>query len=177
MSAGNDQYFSRYADPRRARRARIWVLLGVSVLAVLFQVYVPLYLRVLSFLQMPLLVTMYFSLMYRSPVRGIFIGAGIGLTQDSLSQLPLGMLGIVKTLVGYFAGSVGMRFDVDHPVMRFTLTLFFVLFHQLLFWMLQRSLLGATAAFEPVGTLFQALLNAIIGIPLFHLLDKLRSRA
>jgi len=62
-------------------------------------------------------------------------------------------------------------------VMRFTLTLFFVLFHQLLFWMLQRSLLGATAAFEPVGTLFQALLNAIIGIPLFHLLDKLRSRA
>jgi rod shape-determining protein MreD len=120
---------------------------------------------------------MYFSLLYRSPVRGIFIGAGIGLTQDSLSQLPLGMLGIVKTLVGYFAGSVGMRFDVDHPLMRFTLTLFFVLFHQLLFWMLQRSLLGTTAAFEPLGTLLQALLNAIVGVPLFRLLDKLKSRA
>ena len=37
-----------------------------------------------------------------------------GLAQDSLSKNPLGMFGIVKTLVGYFAASVGVRLDVEH---------------------------------------------------------------
>jgi rod shape-determining protein MreD len=39
------------------------------------------------------------------------IGALVGLAQDSLSKNPLGMFGIVKTLVGYFAASVGVRLD------------------------------------------------------------------
>jgi hypothetical protein len=34
----------------------------------------------------------------------------------SPSSNPLGMYGIVKTLVGYFAASVGLRIDVEHSV-------------------------------------------------------------
>src|ERR1700752_615508 len=92
-------------------RFRAWVLFVVPLIAILFQVYVPLFFQFLSYLDMPLLVTVYFALMRRSAVQGTFIGAFIGLAQDSLSKNPMGLYGIVKTLVGYFAASVGLRFD------------------------------------------------------------------
>src|ERR1700730_5274550 len=89
---------------RKTRIARFhWVtILAAPLAAILFQVYVPRFLTYLSYLELPLLVTVYFSLMNRSPVAGVLFGSGIGLAQDSLSNLPLGTFGIVKTLVGYF---------------------------------------------------------------------------
>src|SRR3954471_16612280 len=96
-------------------RFRAWVLLVVPVAAIAFRVYVPLFFQWLAFVEMPLLVVVYFALMRRSPVSGLLMGAVIGLAQDSLSvKTPLGMNGIVNTLVGYFAASVGLRLDVDH---------------------------------------------------------------
>src|SRR5439155_518822 len=83
--------------------------------------YIPLFFKFLAYLDLPLLVTVYFALMRRSPIAGTFIGAFIGLAQDSLSKYPLGTYGIVKTLVGYFAASVGLRFDVDHAFIRLML--------------------------------------------------------
>jgi rod shape-determining protein MreD len=87
--------------PRRARigRFRPAALLLTPLAAILFQVYVPQFFQYLSYLEMPLLVTVYFALMRRSPVSGLLLGAGIGLVQDSLSGQPLGMFGIVKTSV------------------------------------------------------------------------------
>src|SRR5512145_1230155 len=127
--------------PRRTRQSRfrvtVWVFIPLA--AILFQVYVPRFIEVLSYLELPLLVTVYFSLMRRQPAAGALIGCLIGLLQDSLSQNPLGMFGIVKTLVGYFAASVSQRFDVDNSALRFMLSFFFFIFHQLLFWVLARA--------------------------------------
>src|SRR5262245_14333375 len=81
-------------------RFRAWVMLVVPLCAILFQVYVPLIFQFLGFVEMPLLVVVYFALMRRNPVGGLFVGAIVGLAQDSLSKVPLGMYGIVKTLVG-----------------------------------------------------------------------------
>ena len=80
--------------------------------------------------------------MRRSPVAGVFFGAGIGLAQDSLSDHPLGMFGIVKTLVGYFAASVSQRFDVENPVVRLVLGFFFFFFHQFFYWVLIARAVG-----------------------------------
>jgi len=151
-----------------------WVMLVVPLASILFQVYVPLFFQFLSFLEMPLLVVVYFALMRRSQVGGLLVGALVGLAQDSLSKNPLGMLGIVNTLVGYFAASVGLRLDVDHPLIRLLLTFFFFLFHQLFYWLMVRALLGQQLAFEVQRTLVLGLLNAIVGISLYHFLDKLR---
>jgi rod shape-determining protein MreD len=151
-----------------------WVVLMVPLAAILFQVYVPLFFEFLSFLQMPLLVVVYFALMRRSQVSGLLVGALVGLAQDSLSKNPLGMLGIVNTLVGYFAASVGLRLDVDHPLIRLLLTFFFFLFHQLFYWVMVRALLGQQLAFDLQKTLVLGLLNAVVGVSLFHFLDKLR---
>src|SRR6516162_9676253 len=111
-------------------RFRVWVLLAVPLAAILFQVYVPLFFQFLGFLEMPLLVVVYFALMRRSQIHGLLVGALVGLAQDSLSKNPLGMYGIVNTLVGYFAASVGVRFDVDNSLIRLLLAFFFFVFHQ-----------------------------------------------
>ena len=156
-------------------RIRVIVLVGLA--AILFQVYVPLFLPFLSFLEMPLLVVVYFALMRRSQIAGLTIGALMGLAQDSLSKKPLGMFGISKTLVGYFAASVGVRLDVDHFVIRFLLTMAFYFFHYFFYWLMSRALLNQQVAFELQRTSVLAVLNAAVGVALFHFLDRFRHAA
>lgn len=159
---------------KRASRIRIPVMVAAPLVAILFQVYVPLFFQSLSYLELPLLVTVYLALIRRNPIAGLFLGAGIGLMQDSLSKNPLGMFGIVKTLVGYFAASVSMRFDVENPLVRLILAFFFFFFHQFFYWVLTRALLGQQPEFDPQQTLIFGMLNAAVALPLFHLLDRLR---
>jgi rod shape-determining protein MreD len=146
----------------------------VPLAAILFQVYVPRFVTYLSYLELPLLVTLYFALMYRSPVAGVFFGMGIGLAQDSLSHLPLGMFGIVKTLVGYFVATVSQRLEVENTPVRFLLALIFFLFQRILYWVLSRALLSERFPLEVSQTAVLAILNALVAVPLFRLLDKLK---
>jgi rod shape-determining protein MreD len=167
---------SAFHDSRKTRISKYnWLALtGIPLAAILFQVYVPQFFRYLAYLELPLLVTVYFSLMRRSPIAGVFFGAGIGLVQDSLSHHPLGMFGLVKTLVGYFAATVSQRFEVDSSTVRMVLAFFFFFFHQFFYWVLSHALLGDTFDFEPVQTLVLAALNAAVAAPLYHVLDKLK---
>ena len=105
--------------PRRKSASKFkWVtIIGIPLAAILFQVYVPRFFTYLAYLEMPLLVTVYFSLKRRSPPFGVLFGMCIGLAQDSLSNHPLGMFGIVKTLVGYFAASVSQRFEATSALL------------------------------------------------------------
>jgi rod shape-determining protein MreD len=155
-------------------RFRFWVMLAVPLAAILFQVYVPLFFQFLGFLEMPLLVVVYFALMRRNQVQGLMLGALVGLAQDSLSKNPLGMFGIAKTLVGYFAASVGVRFDVDNILLRAFLAFFFFVFHQFFYWVIARTLLAQQLTFAIQRTLVLGLLNAVVAVFLFHFLDKLR---
>ena len=165
-------------NPRKGRVSRYKpaVFFLIPLGAILFQVYVPLFFQSLSYLEMPLLVTVYFALMRRQPIAGTLIGAAVGLMQDSLSHQPLGMMGIVKTLVGYFAASVSLRFDVENSAVRLILGFFFFFFHQFFYWVLARSLLGQDLNFNLPQTLLFGLLNALVALPLFHILDKLKER-
>jgi rod shape-determining protein MreD len=149
-------------------------MMVIPLVAILFQVYVPLYLSLLRYLELPLLVTVYLAVMRRSQLAGVFIGASIGLVQDSLSHQPIGIFGMVKTLVGYAAASLGLRLDTAHVAVRFGLGFFFCVCHQFLYWMVRRTLLGEPAGFEYLQTLLAALSNGTLAVPLFYLLDRLR---
>jgi rod shape-determining protein MreD len=177
MSYSSERILLSSQREGQVSRFRAWVLFAVPLAAILFQVYVPLFFPFLGFLEMPLLVVVYFALMRRSQIHGLLVGAAVGLAQDSLSKNPLGMYGLVNTLVGYFAASVGMRIDVDHGAIRFVLAFFFYLFHQFFYWVLARALLGQQLAFEWQRTLLLGLLNAVVGVALFHFLDRLRETA
>jgi len=161
-------------DKARRARFRIWVLLAVPLAAVLFQVYVPLFLSVVSYLDVPLLVTVYFSVMWRNPLAGIFFGASIGLVQDSLSSQPLGMFGIVKTLVGYGCSSMGTRLDAGHAFVRIFLCFLFFLFHQVVHWLLRWGLLGQQMPPDVAQTFALAFLNAGVAVPVYYVLDRLK---
>lgn len=151
-------------------------LVLVPLAAILYQVYVSKFFAILAYLDLPLLVTVYFSIMQRSPVAGLFTGAAIGLMQDSLSHQPLGILGIVKTLVGYFAASASLRFDISNPAVRMILGFFFFVFHHFLYWILAQALLGQEASFAAGRVLLFGVINAAVAIPFFALLDRLRVR-
>lgn len=174
--------FSERLLTRGARKSKTSPLGAISLVvvplaAILFQVYIPRFAPALSYLELPLLVTVHFALSGRQPIPSMLYGAAIGLAQDSLSHQPIGLFGIVKTLVAYFASSVSSRFDVENPLITFVLALFFYTFHQFFYWVLLRALLGQSVAFDPEQTLVFALLNAAVGVPLFKLLDKLKARA
>ena len=162
--------------PRKGRlsRPQLAGLIVIPLAAILFQVYVPRFLTFLAYLELPLLVTVYFSLVRNSPSAGVLFGAAVGLAQDSLSQNPLGMFGIVKTLVGYFAGSFSQRFAADNPWFRVALSFFFYVFHQFFYWVLSRALLGEAVNFDFQQVLVFATLNAAVAAPLYRMLDKLR---
>lgn len=163
---------------RRGKVSRfrtVWLIL-IPLASIAFQVNVPLFFRHLAYLEMPLLVTVYFSLMRRNPIGGTLIGAAIGLLQDALSHQPLGVFGMVKTMVGYFAASVSIKIDVDNTTVRVGLSFFFFFFHQFFTWVLVRALLAQAVDFDISQTLLFGLLNSLVAIPLFHLLDKLKER-
>jgi rod shape-determining protein MreD len=167
-------------DARQVRRVRypVWVFFVVPLTALLIQIYLPLFqtLRFVAKIDLPLLVTIYFALMSRSQIRGLTIGLMLGLAQDSFSRFYIGMYGMCKTMVGYFAASVGMQFDVEHSLVRVLLCLVFYLFHQFLYRVLQRAVLDQAVVFDLPGEAILAVVNALIGAALFHFLDKLRIR-
>jgi rod shape-determining protein MreD len=174
MTEFSEQILSEGQRKRRIARLRPWVMMIAPLLAILYQVYVPQLFSGLSVLELPLLVTVYFALMRRGPISGLLFGAAVGLVQDSLSHQPIGMFGIVKTLVGYFAGQVSLRFDVENVIVRFILAFFFFFFHQFFYWVLARALLGQSLDFNPQQTFVVGLLNAAVAVPLFMILDKLK---
>src|SRR6266567_6379265 len=92
-------------DARQLRRTKypFWVFFAAPLLALLIQIYLPLFetLKFISKIELPLLVTIYFALMRRSQIRGLSIGMVLGIAQDSFSAFYIGMYGLCKTMVGY----------------------------------------------------------------------------
>src|SRR3979490_1929930 len=109
------------------------VVSAAVVLALVLQAFLPAHIRSANYLELPLLVTLYFALSKRNPSSGLLLGMVVGLLQDSLGSTPLGLYGIAKTLVGYLGSSIGSRIDVEHPISRFLLTVGFYFFHHAVF--------------------------------------------
>ena len=173
MTEYTEQILTNPPRKESTRMRGLWLLI-IPLIAVLSQVYVPRFVPFLAYLELPLLITVHFALSRRGPLSSVFYGMAIGLVQDSLSHQPIGMFGIVKTLVGYFAASVSLRFDVENPLVTFILSFFFYFFHQFFYWVLARALLGEAMLFDVQQTLVFGLLNALVALPLFRVLDRLK---
>ncbi len=147
----------------------------VVLLSLVFQAFLPVYIRSAGHLELPLLITLYFALSKRNPSSGLLLGMVVGLLQDSLSRTPLGLYGIAKTLVGYLGSSLGARIDTEHPIARFILTIVFYLFHHAVFTLTTRTLLAQrNEIYFSIPILIASLVNAFIAIGLFPTLDRLR---
>ncbi len=159
---------------RKTFRVRPWVMLVMPLAAILFQVYVPLYVPLTRYLELPLLVTVYLAISRRGALSAAAIGSIVGLIQDALLTQPIGIFGMVKTLIGYAASTLGVRLDTANMVIRLCLGFFFFECHQILYWLARRALLGSSAELDLAATLLAGLANGLLGMLLFHFLDKLR---
>lgn len=158
-------------------RFSIPVTLGVPLIALFLQAFVPLRLHFFSIFDLPLLVVLFFAVARRSPVGGLLTGALIGLVQDSLTHQPIGVYGISKTVVGYGASSLGVKLDVENAIARFLVTLFFYVIHEVVYFSIARGLVGLTLQWSWTHELGSALANAVVAVALFTLLDRFKQRA
>jgi rod shape-determining protein MreD len=155
------------------RRLRALLLILAPVLAIAVQVKAPLFSEYFSFLEPPLLLTVYLALKQRDAVRALLLGGAIGLAQDALSSNPLGLFGIVKTLTAYFAASASLRFDAESPLARFGFCFGFYVLHQVMYWTVAAALLGQHFNWSIAETLLFGVMNGAVAVPLFQLLDRL----
>ena len=173
----NDTFDLRMGESHiEVHKFRSGAILIATLLALVIQAWFPLRFARASLLDLPLLVTIYFGLSRRNPSTGLLLGTAIGLLQDSLSgpTVPLGLYGIAKTIIGYLASSIGARLDTEHPVSRFALTAGFFLIHQALIVLTRRILLAQPEPWFNLHLFGAALLNALVAVFLFVLLDRLR---
>jgi len=168
-------YTSR--DQIEVYRFSLPVAIFVPLLAIFFQAFVPLRFSFFSIFDLPLLVVIFFAMARRSPVAGLVTGACIGLLQDSLTHHPIGVYGIAKTVVGYGASSLGVKLDVESVGTRLLVTIGFYVVHQVLYFMVARGMVRLDLHWSWSHELGAAFANAILGVFLFALMDRLKQRA
>ena len=155
------------------RLAPGWAV-AIVLLILSAQSLLPLYVNVAALFDLPLLITVFLALTERNVPRGTLIGAAVGLAQDALTHGPMGVFGIIKTIIGYLAASVSLVIEVDYPGARSVLAALFYLIHQLLYWTMQRVLLGTDAALDPARTLVMSAAHAGVALAMFQLIDRLK---
>ena len=106
-----------FAPARRVAAVRLnpAVATLICVGALTFQTFLRSLTPLAASLDLPLVAVAYLALMRRSPLIGMAIGMLTGLAQDGLTHGPLGLYGMVNTIIGYAAGSVGHYIEVQYP--------------------------------------------------------------
>jgi rod shape-determining protein MreD len=173
----NDTYELRMGEAHiEVHKFRGGSIVMATIIAVFLQTAIPVHFPKFALLDLPLLLTIYFGLSRRNPSTGLLLGMTIGLLQDSLSgpTVPIGLYGIAKTIIGYLASSIGARLDTEHPIARFALTVIFFGVHQGIVILTRRLLLAQPEPWFTMHLAIGAAVNAIVGVFLFMLLDRLR---
>jgi rod shape-determining protein MreD len=105
------------------------------------------------------------------PATGLLAGSAGGLIQDALAGGIVGIGGFSKTLVGFVVGVLGAQFIVSQALPRLVMFVGGTIIHELCYQSLY-ALVEARAFRMPwSATLTQALVNGLIGILAFQLVE------
>ncbi|MGB0062991.1 MAG: rod shape-determining protein MreD, partial [Terracidiphilus sp.] len=104
------------------------------------------------------------------------MGAALGLFEDALTNHPLGVNGIAKTIVGFLAASVGVRIEVENHLVRLLLTFSLSMLSSVIYFFTYHFVLGLKLEWSWLTELFRAVGNSLIAVLLFPVLDKLQIR-
>jgi rod shape-determining protein MreD len=125
----------------------------------------------IMYLDLPLIVTMYYSIQGRKMYSAV-VGSLVGLMQDAISGIPLGINGLSKALAGYIAGVISKRVVVESPMSQFVLLLVSSIGNAgvtlLLFLLIGRRF--SPTFLRQAG--LQAGVTAIVGLMLLRLLNR-----
>jgi rod shape-determining protein MreD len=158
-------------------RLSVPVTILAPLLAIFLQAFLSKAFHWFTIFDLPLLVVIFFGMARRSQVAGLLTGACIGLVQDSLTSYPLGMYGIAKTFVGFFASSLGVKLDTESVGTRLLVVSGFYVVHQVVYFTIARGLVDLNLNWSWSRELWSAGANAVLGVFLFVLMDRLKQRA
>src|SRR5438105_6247966 len=115
MNETSDQILTRPARESWFSRFQVLALAAITLVAIIGKVYLPRLIPNTEWLELFFLLTVYFGLMRRNQLASLLFGVFVGLAEDFFSpaNILIGMYGIIKTFVGYFAVAVSLRFDVE----------------------------------------------------------------
>ena len=165
-----------YRRDLEIRRYPFYVYVLVPLAALVLQAWLPRVVGRFAYMDLPLLVTIYFALNRRSPIHGTLLGAVLGMAQDGLTQGAIGIHGIANTVVGFLAASIGIRIVVENNFIRMVLNFAFTLLSSALILFIMRGLLGMDWQSNWVDELIRAGGNGVIGLVLFPVLDRTQMR-
>lgn len=143
-------------------------------LALILQAYLPVLIHAAVYLDLPLLAVVYWATTNRRAGPSSLLGAALGLAQDSLSHLALGVNGIAKTMIGYVNASLGARMEADHAGIRLLLVFACYEFNRALLYGVERFLLGTPVLWQGKVMTVAAVVNGVIAVVLFHGFDRFR---
>jgi rod shape-determining protein MreD len=158
------------------QRYPLIVVILVPLVAIFFQVLIPRFIPKFDILDLPLLVTIYFSVGWRNPIAGTITGAVIGLVQDALTSHPLGMNGISQCVVGFCAASLGVKIDVENPGTRLLINFAFTLMNIGIYLFITHHMLAFHVRTDWLHEAIKAVINSIVGVFFFDILDRVRPR-
>jgi rod shape-determining protein MreD len=158
------------------QRYPLIVVVLVPLTAIFLQALIPRFIPRFDIIDLPLLVTIYFAVGWRNPIAGTITGTVIGLIQDALTSRPLGMNGISQSVVGFFAASLGVRIDVEHPGTRLLINFGFTLMNIGIYLFIMHRMLVMNVRTNWLHEVIKAVINSIIGVFLFDILDRIKPR-
>jgi len=169
----NRSYTSRRELDEHTFHPAVAVLVPVGF--IILQALLPRPFPKLAILDLPLIATIFFAVGRRSPIAGTLTGAAIGLLQDALTNQYIGINGITKALIGYTAASIGFKVDVESITTRILMIFAFCLAQSGLLYLIQGNLLGQNIQMLWLHELLRAVVNTLIAVPIFYLLDRTKS--
>ena len=158
------------------QRYPLIVVVLVPLTAIFLQALIPRFIPKFDILDLPLLVTIYFSVGWRNPIAGTITGTVIGLVQDALTSRPLGINGISQCVVGFCAASLGVKIDVENPGTRLLINFAFTLMNIAIYAFIMHHMLALNLGTNWLHEVIKAVINAIIGVFFFDILDRIRPR-
>jgi rod shape-determining protein MreD len=165
-----------YRRDLEIRRYPSYVYVLVPLAALVLQAWLPRVLGRFAYMDLPLLVTIYFALNRRSPIFGTVLGTVLGMAQDGLTQGAIGIHGIANAVCGFLSASIGIRIVVDNNIIRMLLNFAFTLLSSGIVLFIVRILLGMSWQVNWLDEVLRAAGNALIGMVLFPLLDRTQIR-
>ena len=165
-----------YRRDLEIRRYPLYIYVLVPLAALVLQAWLPRILGRFAYMDLPLLVTIYFALNRRSPIHGTLLGAVMGTLEDGLTQGAIGIHGIANTVCGFLAASIGIRIVVENNIIRMMLNFAFTLLSSATMIFISRVLLGLGWHTAWLDEVLRAAGNSIAGLIVFPLLDLTQIR-
>ena len=149
------------------------------LIALLLQMLLPKHLGFFRYIELPMLVTIYFAMM-RDPLLGMTAGLVCGLGGDVIGGGPLGVGGFTKILIGYAIAALSIKIPLENPLARIGIvaiaTAVNVILVVGLYLMLEQAPQNVSTWGEFGRTLgWKTLGNTLTSIPLFIMLDRVFS--